>query len=168
MTSGIVDQVRLWQGGEEALAELTQTLSALEEERGDEVHAALSELCRPALEAASTGEAGSNTDRNSVDWNSADWKRALLSCRARMWATPRPVGLLVGAGLLILTDGQQGVILREEGRRCLPRSICTSLLLLAQTIVMADHALDARELESLRDQRTQATSTSLSEIDPIR
>lgn len=160
MTSGIVDQVRLWQGGEQALAELAQALSALEEGRGDEVHAALAELCRPGPEAASP-------DRGT-DWNSADWKRALLGCRARMWTAPRPVGLLVGPGLLILTDGQQGVILREEGRRCLPRSICTSLLLLAQTIVMADHALDARELESLRDQRTQATSTSLSEIDPIR
>ena len=158
MTTPIIEQVRLWQRGETPLDELAQEFAALDEDSG-EVGAAIADLCTDASGKALPHE---------NDWNSAEWRMALLGCRARTWASPHPAGLLVGPGLLILTDGQQGVVLREEGQRCLPRAICTSLLLLAQTIVMADNALDAQELDTLRQQRTQATSTSLSEIDPIQ
>lgn len=157
MTTPMTEQVRLWQRGEVALDTLAQTFAGLDEDSG-EVGAAIADLCGDAPQGLP----------HDHDWNSAEWRAALLGCRARTWASPHPAGLLVGPGLLILTDGQQGVVLRGEGQRCLPRAICTSLLLLAQTIVMADDALDARELDTLRQQRTQATSTSLSEIDPIR
>ncbi|SMB80232.1 hypothetical protein [Deinococcus hopiensis] len=156
--TGIIEQVRLWQRGETSLDELTHAFVGLDEP-GGEVGAAITELC---------GDVGRTGNAQEGDWNSAEWRAALLGCRARTWPTPGPAGLLAGSGLLILTDGQQGVVLREGNQRCLPRAICPSLLLLAQTIVMADDALDAREVDTLRQQRTQATSTSLSEIDPIR
>ena len=58
-------------------------------------------------------------------------------------------------------------MLGGSGTRILTGSMSASLLLLAQTIVMADHAVDAQELGKLRQQRIESTSTSLSEIKPV-
>ncbi|GGK36843.1 hypothetical protein GCM10008955_33360 [Deinococcus malanensis] len=73
----------------------------------------------------------------------------------------------MGPTALLLTDGVRAVILDDAGTRCLPSGVALSLLLLAQTIVMADDALDAQEIEGMRRCRVQASSSSLSEITPI-
>ncbi|RJF69439.1 hypothetical protein D3875_21065 [Deinococcus cavernae] len=70
--------------------------------------------------------------------------------------------------MLILTEATRGVVLRESGAKALPRSTSASIMLLCQTIVMAQNAVDAQELKKLQDQRIASTSTSLSEIEIIR
>ena len=159
MTLGIAEQVRSWLRKEIPLDVLSQRLSSLEDYQGAEISAAIAELCVTTA---------TSLLQDSAIWSRNTWREALMSCRARTWATPHQVGLLVGPGILMLTDGQQGIILREDQIRCLSESICASLLLLAQTIVMADDALDACEVSELRRQRTEATSTSLSEIKPVQ
>ena len=47
-------------------------------------------------------------------------------------------------------------------------NLVASLLLLCQTIVMAQHSLDGKIVGQARSQRIESASTSLSEIDPIR
>ncbi|THF67625.1 hypothetical protein E7T06_20210 [Deinococcus sp. Arct2-2] len=95
------------------------------------------------------------------------WREELMACRARTWPSPDQAGLLVGPHVLILTDGQQGVILGTAGVRVLGRSMGGSLMLLCQTIVMAEHAVNAQDLGNLRQQRIESASTTLSEIQPI-
>ncbi|MFB9993299.1 hypothetical protein ACFFLM_15100 [Deinococcus oregonensis] len=95
------------------------------------------------------------------------WREELMACRARTWPSPDQAGMLVGPHILILTDGQQGVILGAAGARVLGRSMGGSLMLLCQTIVMAEHAVNAQDLGSLRQQRIESASTTLSEIQPI-
>lgn len=95
------------------------------------------------------------------------WREELMACRARTWPSPDQAGLLVGPHVLILTDGQQGVILSAAGVRVLKPSIGGSLMLLCQTIVMAEHAVNAQDLGNLRQQRIESASTTLSEIQPI-
>lgn len=92
------------------------------------------------------------------------WRDELMGSRARTWGS---AGLLVGPSVLILTDGQRGVVLGERDTRTLSSSVSGSLMLLCQTIVLAEHALNEREMQHLREQRLQSASTSLSEIDPI-
>lgn len=93
------------------------------------------------------------------------WRDELMGSRACTWGG---AGMLVGPNVLILTDGQRGVVLGERDTRALSSSVSGSLMLLCQTIVMAEHALNQREMQDLREQRLQSASTSLSEIDPIR
>ncbi|MCD0177828.1 hypothetical protein IHN32_17985, partial [Deinococcus sp. 14RED07] len=69
--------------------------------------------------------------------------------------------------VLILTDGQRGVVISAAGTRALSGSVSASLLLLCQTIVMAQNALNEREMGTLRQQRIESASTSMSEIDII-
>jgi hypothetical protein len=95
------------------------------------------------------------------------WREELMACRARTWPSPDQAGLLVGPHVLILTDGEQGVILGAEGVQILGRSMSGSLMLLCQTIVMAEHAVNAKDLGNLRQQRIESASTTLSEIQPI-
>ena len=62
---------------------------------------------------------------------------------------------------------KRGVILYPDHVRALPASTSGSMMLLCQTIVMAQNAVDAKEIGQLRQQRIDSTSTSLSEIEPI-
>ena len=108
--------------------------------------------------------AGHEPDRDTP--RSTDgWRDELMGSRACTWGG---AGMLVGPNVLILTDGQRGVVLGEHDTRALSSSVSGSLMLLCQTIVMAEHALNQREMHDLREQRLQSASTSLSEIDPIR
>ena len=75
--------------------------------------------------------------------------------------------MLVGPTVLILTDGRQGVVLGQQDTRVLNSSVSGSLMLLCQTIVLAEHALNERDMRQLQEQRLESASTSLSEIDPI-
>lgn len=95
------------------------------------------------------------------------WREELMACRARTWPSPDQAGLLVGPHVLILTDGERGVIVGAAGVRILGRSMGGSLMLLCQTIVMAEHAVNAKDLGNLRQQRIESASTTLSEIQPI-
>lgn len=91
-----------------------------------------------------------------------------MACRAKTWGSPTSAGLLVGPTVLILTDGRRGVVLDDSGTQLLKSSVSASLLLLCQTIVLADNAVDAQEVGRLRQQRIESTSTSLSEIKPVQ
>ncbi|MFC4427110.1 hypothetical protein [Deinococcus navajonensis] len=95
------------------------------------------------------------------------WRQELLACQARTWPAPEAAGLLVGPSALLLTDGDRAVILDDAGTRRVPPGVARSLLLLAQTVVMADDALDAQEIDRMRRSRVQASSSSLSEITPV-
>ncbi|MFD1733402.1 hypothetical protein ACFSC4_22985 [Deinococcus malanensis] len=98
----------------------------------------------------------------------AEWRSELMACRARVWPAPDPAGLLVGPDVMILTDGHAGTIVRDHGARTLPGSVAASLMLLCQTIIMAQNAVDAQELSRLQQQRITANSTSLSDIEPVQ
>lgn len=148
-----------WQRGEAPREALTGPLVLLPPGEGGGL---VSELIG-ALLAQADASPPAGAEQRGV----GDWRSELLACRARAWASPAAAGLLVGPGALILTDGRRGVVLTSPGTRALASGTSASLLLLAQTIVMADHAVDAQELGRLRQQRIESTSTSLSEIDPI-
>lgn len=97
------------------------------------------------------------------------WRSELMASRARSWNYPDGVGLLVCPSVLILTDGRRGVVLRENGgAKALPASTSASLMLLCQTIVMAENSMNEKEMSRLQQQRIESTSTSLSEIEIIR
>ncbi|MFC4425001.1 hypothetical protein [Deinococcus navajonensis] len=153
----LLDQVQAWQGGAAPLDDLVQALTALGPEEGAVVQALIRAV------HASLAPTPSHAVRPSAD----DWRAELMACRARVWPAPDPAGLLVGQDLLILTDGRQGTIVRRQGARPLPSSVAASLMLLCQTIIMAQHAVDAQELGQLQRQRLTSTSTSLSEIEPV-
>ncbi|MPY66383.1 hypothetical protein F8S09_06670 [Deinococcus sp. SDU3-2] len=150
----MAEAAALWQAGGLDREALVGQLTTLGE--GEAVHALIGDLIGEApghevTDAAGTGE----------------WRAELLASRAKAWAHPASAGLLVGPHVLILTDGRRGVVLTAEGTRVLKASVSASMLLLCQTIVMADHAVDAQELGTLRQQRIESTSTSLSEIEPL-
>ncbi|MEF2277515.1 hypothetical protein V3W47_04330 [Deinococcus sp. YIM 134068] len=154
----LLGAVRAWQEGGEADRDApTLPLTRLGGEHGVLVQ----ELIGALLEDATRQGAGA--DGGTTD----DWRTELLACRARTWASPAAAGLLVGPTVLILTDGRRGVAVRAGSLRRLPGGTSASLLLLCQTIVMADGAVDAQELGKLRQQRIESTSTSLSEIKPV-
>ncbi|MDL2345320.1 hypothetical protein QOL99_14350 [Deinococcus sp. MIMF12] len=147
------EAVALWQAGALGREALVGQLTALA--GGETIHALIGELIAgaPGHEVA-----GADTE---------EWRAELLASRAKAWAHPASAGLLVGPHVLILTDGRRGVVLTDQGTRELGGSVSASMLLLCQTIVMADHAVDAQELGTLRQQRIESTSTSLSEIEPL-
>lgn len=153
----LLERLQAWQAGAATLDELVQDLTTLGPEEG----AAVQALIR--VVRASLAPTPSHAVRPSAD----DWRAELMACRARVWPAPDPAGLLVGPGLLILTDGRQGTIVRQQGARPLPPSVSASLMLLCQTIIMAQHAVDAQELGQLQRQRITSSSTSLSEIEPV-
>ena len=149
-----------WQAGELPREALVSRLSSLTPEQGEQVTGLLAELHRRAGRAPAAHAAH--------DDDTASWREELMACRARTWPFPQAAGLLVGPSVLILTDGARGLVLRERMVRPLPMSVSSSLLLLCQTIVMAQHAVDRQELGQLRQQRIESSSTSLSEIEIIR
>lgn len=151
-----------WQRGEVPREVLTGALAGLGSEQGEVVQDLIGALIRQGG-AASAGQGSGAADRSTDNW-----RAELLACRARTWASPASAGMLVGPTTLLLTDGRQGVVLARPGLRPLPGSVSASLLLLCQTIVMADGAVDAQELGKLRQQRIDSTSTSLSEIKPVQ
>ena len=156
--------VSAWQRGEVPREALTGPLTQLGSDQGETVQTLISGLLARARQVA--GERGAGPGADS-DASTDNWRAELLACRARTWASPASAGLLVGPTTLLLTDGRQGVVLGRSGLRALPGSVSASLLLLCQTIVMADYAVDAQELGTLRQQRIESTSTSLSEIEPL-
>lgn len=150
----LAEAVALWQAGELDREALIGQLTALG--GGEAVHALIGDL----IAGAPGHEVAGAPDTDG-------WRAELLASRAKAWAHPAGAGLLVGPHVLILTDGRRGVVLTAEGTRVLGGSVSASMLLLCQTIVMADHAVEAQELGTLRQQRIESTSTSLSEIEPL-
>ncbi|GBF07954.1 hypothetical protein DAERI_200011 [Deinococcus aerius] len=154
--AGLLGAALAWQRGETTRDALLGPLTRLGHDEGGAVHDLIGDLIAWAPPSPDTGDR--DADR---------WRAELMACRARTWASPASAGLLVGPTVLILTDGGRGVVLDPSGTRPLPGSISASLLLLCQTIVMADNAVDAQELGKLRQQRIESSSTSLSEIKPV-
>lgn len=150
----LLTSLEAWLRGETSREAATDPLVRLSPEGG----AAVQELIALLSARAGAGPSGTSTDA---------WRDELMACRARTWRVPDVAGLLVGPQVLILTDGRAGVVLRDEGVRALTASVCPSMLLLCETIVMAQTALDRQGIEQLQRQRAQAASTSLSEIEKI-
>ncbi|BDP44183.1 hypothetical protein DAETH_41520 (plasmid) [Deinococcus aetherius] len=155
----LLDTIAAWQRGETTRDAVVTPLTLLGGEQGEVVQQLVEELLRHASPRL-TGEAGGQgTDQ---------WRAELMACRAKTWGSPTSAGLLVGPTVLILTDGRRGVVLDDSGTQLLKSSVSASLLLLCQTIVLADNAVDAQEVGRLRQQRIESTSTSLSEIKPVQ
>ncbi|GMA14284.1 hypothetical protein E5F05_02360 (plasmid) [Deinococcus metallilatus] len=154
----LLGAIQAWQRGELPREASVGPLILLGSEQG----ALVRELIQALLQHVPAGQPAGAGERTTDDW-----RAELLACRARAWASPDSAGLLVGPTVLILTDGDQGALLSPAGTRRLTGSLSASLLLLCQTIVMADSALDGQELGRLRQQRIESTSTSLSEIKPV-
>lgn len=150
------DHITAWQRGETTRDDLIRLLLRVPPEDGQVVHDVIHDLCGGDVLPGTTH--GTTAD---------DWRAELMASRARTWRVPEVAGLLVGPEVLVLTDGRTGAVLRDSGTQCLPASVCASMMLLCETIVMAHTALDQEELLKLQRQRVDATSTSLSEIDRI-
>lgn len=157
--SELLGSIDAWQRGEASRDAVTGPLTRLGPGEGDLVQQAVEAVFEGARARPSAEAGGQSTDL---------WRAELMACRARTWGSPTGAGLLVGPTVLILTDGRRGVVLDASGTRALKSSVSASLLLLTQTIVMADDAVDAQEVGRLRQQRIESTSTSLSEIKPVQ
>ncbi|RJF69080.1 hypothetical protein D3875_22425 [Deinococcus cavernae] len=157
----ILSTIRRWQAGALAREQVVLELSRVPLEQGNVIQDVLSAL-QGHMELARA------TSAEHVQEDTQSWRSELMASRARNWTSPYPVGLLVCPSVLILTEATRGVVLRESGAKALPRSTSASIMLLCQTIVMAQNAVDAQELKKLQDQRIASTSTSLSEIEIIR
>ncbi|PNY82422.1 hypothetical protein [Deinococcus koreensis] len=151
----LLTTIQAWQRGERPREDVVLLLSQVPSEDGELIREVIRGVCQ--LPGAATPH-GDSTDT---------WRSELMASRARTWRVPDTAGLLVGPSVLILTDGREGAVLRRDGVQCLPASVCASMMLLCETIVMAHTALDAHEMQKLQRQRVEATSTSLSEIDRI-
>lgn len=167
MTSGtILDTIHNWQMGRAPREAVVGLLTSLGSEQGDLIQETVQALVQWVGDAPKASSVSGPTAPQQAD--SEAWRSELMSSRAKAWAFPHSAGLLVSPSVLILTDGQQGVILHADHTRALPTSTAGSLMLLCQTIVMAQNAVDAKELSQLQQQRIESTSTSLSEIEIIR
>ena len=151
----LLNSVQSWQRGEQSRGEVLGLLSQVPSDDGGLIRDVIQQLC---------GSSGATTPHGET---TDAWRAELMASRARTWRVPDTAGLLVGPSALILTDGRMGAVLRREGVQCLPASVCASMMLLCETIVMAHTALDTHEMQKLQRQRVEATSTSLSEIDRI-
>lgn len=158
----LLDAVLAWQRGELPRDTVVQTLSGVPADQGADIQGLIGALCQ-RVQSASASPSGSGQGEG-VD----SWRAELMGSRARAWAYPDIAGLLVGPEVILLVDSREGVVLRGDSAACLPASVCGSLVLLCQTIVMAQSAVDAQELQKLQQQRIESTSTSLSEIEPIK
>lgn len=160
----LLDTVLEWQKGQLPREVLVSQFSGLPGDQGIEIKAVIHDL----LQLIQLGAPGRTPPHPAEAEDTDSWRHELMSSRAKAWPFPDSAGMLVGPTVIILTDGQRGVMLRDQQRHALPGSIAASLMLLCQTIVMAQHAVDAKELEKLQNQRMESASTSLSEIEPIR
>lgn len=159
-TSELRSAVLAWQRGELFRDSLVQLLSRVPEDQGQVIRELIVALCQHVQRLQSTPAAKSAPEVEA-------WRHELMSSRARAWGVPHQAGMLVSPHLILLVSADQGLVLRDGALSCLPVSVCGSLLLLAQTIVMAQTAVDEQELRELRQQRIESTSTSLSEITPV-
>lgn len=158
----LLDTIRAWQEGQAAREAVTVLLAALPADEGQTVQTTIQALHGWIKQSPSSGGGHGSSDETEA------WRSELMACRAKAWAYPQAAGMLVSPAVLILTDGTHGVILQKDRARALPSSTAASLMLLCQTIVMAQNAVDAREVGQLRQQRIDSTSTSLSEIEVIK
>ncbi|UBV44897.1 hypothetical protein LAJ19_19095 (plasmid) [Deinococcus taeanensis] len=161
-TEQALNVIEAWQRGETARDAVITHLTALERDQGGVVTGVIATLtphAPPHDQPQGTGEPRGGT---------LLWREELMNSRARTWTGPDAAGLLVGPTVLLLTDGRQGVVIGERDTRALSASVSASVMLLCQTIVMAQHALDERDVNDLRKQRVESTSTSMSEIEIIR
>ena len=157
----LLSSIRRWQLGALNRDQVVLELTRVPLDQGDTILDVLSGLHgQVELARVTTGE--------HVQEDTESWRNELMASRARNWNYPNGAGLLVCPSVLILTDGKRGVVMRASGTTALPGSTSASIMLLCQTIVMAQHAVDAQELKKLQDQRIASTSTSLSEIEIIR
>lgn len=154
--------VRAWQAGQLPQEGVVARFTALRRDEGSEVRGAIDELL---LGAAGTPVLGAAHGAHETATDA--WREELMASRARAWSSPDQAGLLVGPSVLILTDGLRGVVLSAAGTRALNSSVSGSLMLLCQTIVLAQGALDSRTMGDLRQQRIESASTSMSEIEII-
>ncbi|GAA0514361.1 hypothetical protein [Deinococcus depolymerans] len=156
----LISAVQAWQASQLTQEEAVAHFTALQRDEGHLVRQAITDLLRSPDPGAPvpSGAASPTTDA---------WRAELMAGRARTWHSPEPAGLLVGPTVLILTDGQRGVVLSAGGTRRLSSSVSASLMLLCQTIVLAQSALNEREMGALRQQRVESASTSMSEIEII-
>lgn len=157
----LLSTIRRWQLGAVSREQVVLELTRVPLDQGEVMLEVLSGLQGQVELARVTSGEHAQEDTES-------WRNELMASRARNWNYPNGVGLLVCPSVLILTDGRRGVVLRVSGAKALPSSTSASIMLLCQTIVMAQHAVDAQELKKLQDQRIASTSTSLSEIEIIR
>ncbi len=167
-TQDLLDTIRHWQAGQTPREAVTLLLAALPADQGETVQATIRELSTWIRAAPAKAQAGPAQVEASHADETDTWRAELMACRAKAWAYPAGAVMLVSPSVLILTDGQQGVILQKDQARALPSSTSGSLMLLGQTIVMAQNAVDAQEVGQLRQQRIDSTSTSLSEIEVIK
>lgn len=153
--------VSAWEQGTSSREQVVKALS--EVQTGDIIKGLITELVttKPVV---TPNESSSQAKENTTD----RWRSELMTCRAKAWSFPDASGLLVGQNILILTDGQSGMLLSEQNHTTLPRSSAASLMLLCQTIVMAQSSVNAKELQKLTRERLTSSSTSLSEIKPIK
>lgn len=166
MTSGtILDTIQQWQTGSAPREAVVGLLTALAADQGELIQETVQALVQWVSAAPNAQQ---STVHSPQQADTEAWRSELMSSRAKAWAYPHSAGLLVSPSVLILTDGQQGVILYDDHIRALPTSTSGSLMLLCQTIVMAQNAVDAKEMDQLRQQRIESNSTSLSEIEIIR
>ncbi|GGR69207.1 hypothetical protein GCM10008959_34040 [Deinococcus seoulensis] len=154
--------VRAWQAGHLTQEGVVARFTALRRDEGSEVRGAIDELLLGAAGGPVLGAA-----HGAPETATDAWREELMASRARAWSSPDQAGLLVGPSVLILTDGLRGVVLSAAGTRALTGSVSGSLMLLCQTIVLAQGALDSRTMGDLRQQRIESASTSMSEIEPI-
>ncbi|GAA5513958.1 hypothetical protein Dcar01_02707 [Deinococcus carri] len=156
--TALLTAIAAWQAGTIPRESLVAQFTGISREEGQLIQQVITSLIQHAPASA---------EAKSPDRSTNEWRAELMDSRARAWAHPASAGLLVGPEVLILTDGRQGISLRPTRVWVLNSSVSASLLLLCQTIVMADHALNAQELGKLRQQRIESTSSSLSEIEPL-
>jgi len=159
----LIGAVQAWQATQLTQEDVVTRFTALPRDEGHVVRQAITDLL--ALPDITTTAAAPGADSAAPTTDA--WRAELMAGRARAWNSPDPAGLLVGPTVLILTDGQRGVVVSAGGTRALSSSVSASLLLLCQTIVMAQNALNEREMGTLRQQRIESASTSMSEIDII-
>lgn len=151
-----------WEQGVSSREEIVKALSAVQ--TGDTIKGLITELATVDKKTLLTNEQNASGAENATE----RWRSELMTCRAKAWSFPEASGMLVGENILILMDGQSGVLLSAEGHTPLPSSSAASLMLLCQTIVMAQSAVNAQELQQLTRERLTSSSTSLSEIKTIK
>ncbi|WP_291430447.1 hypothetical protein [Deinococcus sp.] len=160
----LISAVRAWQAGQWSQEQVVAQFTALKRQEGSEVRAALDSL----LTLATPGNPALGSAQDAAHETATDaWREELMASRARAWSSQDQAGLLVGPTVLILTDGSRGVVMSSDGTRPLSSSVSGSLMLLCQTIVLAQDALDSQTMGDLRQQRIESASTSMSEIDTI-
>lgn len=163
MKQQLIQILQHWQYAQEDRQAVIDALNAIPENEGH--------LIQEVIHEWNTQSTPTPDHTESHLEEAEQWRAELMAARAKTWDIPHRAVLLISPNIIILTDGCEGLMLREgEERviRILHKSISSSLLLLGQTIIMANTALDTRELNKLREQRIDSTSTSLSEIEPIQ